>query len=397
MDRSLFTADAPGKLVSITAEWGNDVAFVPLSLPPTWKYPVRLWPMLADASGQLGLLEGIVRNLPNPALLLRPLTDREAIRSSAIEGTYATAKELLLYSMGANTTSSPSRIDDWKEVINYRYALEQGMATDYPISYRLISMLHQTLMSGVRGKNHTPGDFRKIPVGIGAGRFIPPPPNEVVNLMSDLEKYINKVEADDFHPLVKCAMVHYQFEAIHPFSDGNGRIGRLLLALMIQQASSLSKPWLYMSEFFAKHRDEYCHRMFAISSSGDWEGWIEFFLNGLIQQTRATITRCDKLRDLRESYSRKIASIKGSARLYRVIDFLFENSFATVPQLAKLLDVSYPTAKADAEKLMSAGLLQDIGVGGSPDRNRVFYSAEIYDIAYSELDDLNELAEHDNN
>ncbi len=252
MDPLLFTKPFPGDLVPIPRDpaTGNKHAFVPNALPPKWDFPVRLWPLLADAKQQLGILEGIARSLPNPAILLRPLEDREAIKSSRLEGTYVTATELLVFEMQPRTPKSEDdALNPEREVFNYRLALQQGSSTDLPLSLRLLRDFHLTLMSGVRGRDRTPGQFRRTQVAIGTNhRFVPPPPERLMECLDPLERYFH-VTQSRYDPLVDCSLVHYQFETIHPFSDGNGRVGRLLLAMMLKQLCGLSKPWLYMSEY----------------------------------------------------------------------------------------------------------------------------------------------------
>ncbi len=273
MDIKRFLQNAPGEIVAIA---DGEHAFVPRPLPPQWEFSVRLWPLLAEAKQQVGILEGLGRNLPNPAILLRPLADREAIRSSSLEGTYATPKELLLFELEPRESKSErDPTNDQREVFNYRSALQHGTTTELPISLRLIRDLHRILMTGVRGKDRTPGEFRRIQVAIGAThRFVPVPPERMMDCLDPLEKYFHDTSSG-YDPLVECFLVHYQFETIHPFMDGNGRVGRLLLALMLQQRCKLSKPWLYMSEYYERFCDDYFKALFEVSTDGNWEGWIE--------------------------------------------------------------------------------------------------------------------------
>lgn len=380
MDRSRFSQDSPGALVDIGQ---GEIAFVPHALPPAWTFPGRLWPLLSQAKQQLGTLEGIGSVLPNPMLLLRPLSDREAIQSSRLEGTFATPKELLLFELQPKEPHSESdRLNDHREVFNYQQALNYGMTNDLPLSLRLIRDLHGILLSGVRGRDKTPGDFRKVQVAIGATRRFTPPPHEKLDeCLFPLETYLHD-ESSMFDPLVFCFLVHYQFETIHPFVDGNGRVGRLLLAMMLQQRCGLSKPWLYMSEFFERHRDEYTNRLFSVSTNAQWTEWIEFCLQGTLEQAKSTITRCRKLIGVRESYTERVARVGGNVRLSRIVEGIFDSPLVQVSTLATKLEVTYPTAKADIDRLVQAGILHEL-LDISP---KTFYAPEVFAVAYGDLD-----------
>jgi Fic family protein len=383
MDRDLFAANAPGQLIQLG---DHDWAFLPSPLPPpTWSFPNELWPILADAKQLIGELEGVGSVVPNPGLFLRPLTDREAIRSSSLEGTYATPTQLLLYELepsDAKSDSDPS--NDYREVLNYRHAIEHGMASSLPLSLRLFRELHDILLRGTRGRDKTPGEFRKVQVAIGATRrFVPPPPEAVTQCLNPLEQYIHAARST-FDPIVDCFLVHYQFETIHPFVDGNGRVGRLVLAIMLQQRCRLSKPWLYMSEFFERHRDEYVQRLFAVSTKGDWSSWIEFCLVGVREQARDTIKRCRRLLAVRQHHVERVNGVGGATRLHQILDGVFHTPFVRIADLTQKLKVSYPTAKADVDRLVQAGVLQELP-GLYP---KTFFAPEVYNVAYDALDDI---------
>lgn len=381
MDINRFRSNAPGRIVAISR---GEHAFVPAPLPPEWEFPERLWPLLAEAKRQLGILEGIGRNVPNPAILLRPLEDREAIRSSRLEGTYATPKELLLFELQPRESKSEhDPNNDQLEVFNYRRALVHGTTTDLPISLRLIRDLHRILMTGVRGKDRTPGEFRRVQVAIGAThRFVPAPPEQLNDCLDPLERYFH-VTSSRYDPLVECFLIHYQFETIHPFMDGNGRVGRLLLALMLQQRCELSKPWLYMSEYYERFREDYVNGLFCVSADANWEGWIEFCLRGTISQARDTIERCGRLLSIREKYMRQIADVGGNFRLNQIVDDIFHSPFVRVSELPKRLNVTYPTAKADVDRLVGAGILRELPQV-SP---KTFYAPEVFNVAYEKMND----------
>lgn len=380
MDSSLFTAQSPGKVVPIT---GGEHAFVPDHLPPDWEFPADLWPLLGEAKLQMGILEGIGRLLPNPGILLRPLEDREAIRSSSLEGTYATPKELLLFELSPREAeSADDPINDHREVWNYRVALRHGVESDLPLSLRLLKEMHALLLKGVRGRDKNPGNFRSIQVAIGSSfRFVPSPPEQVPPCLDAMEKYLHAADSK-YDPLVDCFLVHYQFETIHPFNDGNGRIGRLLLALMLQQRCGMTKPWLYLSEFFERYRDEYINNLFRISTSAAWDTWVEFCLRATIAQAKATITRCEKLLAVREKFTKRLVEAGGSVRLTQIVDQIFHHPFIRVADLPDKLDVTYPTAKSDVDRLAQAKILKELPKV-SP---KTFYAPEVYEVAYDDLD-----------
>lgn len=383
MDSSKFSYDSPGQLVTTPTMWGSRPAFVPYPLPPEWQFPTDLWPLLLEAVRELGTLEGVGASLPNPLILLRTLTARESIQSSRLEGTYASPRELLLFELQPKqSTFRNDAINDHREVYNYRKALNHGTESSLPLSLRLIRELHEILMDSVRGKEKDPGNFRRVPVGIGVdGRFIPPPPAYLPECLDRFEKYMNQQETP-FESLVNCFLLHYQFETIHPFNDGNGRVGRALLALTLQRNCRLTKPWLYMSEYFEKHREEYFGRLFDVSAKGDWAGWVRFCLAGAVRQSKATIARCRKLLTLREDYRRRLDSGAGSVRLAAIVDGLFENPMVQVAELQRRMKVTYPTASKDLEKLREAGILREL----ASFYPKTYYSPEVFAVAYDELD-----------
>lgn len=378
MDATKFTPQKTGTLVEIQVP-GRDWAFIPNPLPPEWAFPERLWPLLVKARESLGRLDGIGRTLPNPELLLKPLEKREALHSSSLEGTYASPQELLLFEIDPQEPKSEGDPRNaWLEVSNHSRALRQGMKLleELPFCLRLIRELHATLLKGVRGKERTPGEFRTCQVHIGSDRrYIPPPANHLQACLDAFEKELNQRDAK-YDPLVRCFLLHYQFEAIHPFLDGNGRIGRVLMSLLTYKWCDLSMPWLYMSAFFERYKDEYIDNLFRISSEGDWETWIEFCLRGTIQQAEESIRRCDAFRILKDRFIQEAGQT--SVRAHVIIEDLFTSPVVTIPALRDRHSVSYPTAKADVTGLLEKGVLQEI-----PDtRPKAYFSPAIVDIAY---------------
>ncbi|MGH7139029.1 MAG: Fic family protein, partial [Pirellulales bacterium] len=358
MDVKRFSRRSPGDLVLTV---GGEKAFVPNALPPNWTFPGELWPLLAEAKQQVGILEGVGRLLPNPGLLLRPLEDREAIQSSRLEGTFASPRELLLFEIDQpESTSEDDPANSWREVYNYRRALHLATNSELPLSLRLIREVHAELLFAVRGRDRSPGNFRRVQVYIGSShRFIPPPPQHLPELLDNFEKYLN-VTSSGYDPLVDAFLAHYQFECIHPFLDGNGRVGRLLLAITFQRRCGLSKPWLYLSEYFEAHRDEYVEHLFNVSAKADWNSWVSFCLRGVLQQARDAIQRCDLLRDIKNRYAKLLDATGGTIRLNQIVDSLFYSPYVQVTNLAKQLSVSYPTAKADLDRLVQSGILAEL-------------------------------------
>jgi len=388
MDRSSFTKQAPGHLVKIDLP-KPDWAFVPNPLISEWDLPPRLWPLLVETREAIGRLDGVGRHMPNHELLLRPLLQREALRSSSMEGTFATPKQLLLYQ--ADPTEATSKDDKkipWREVFNYSSALIAGKAqleAGYPLSLQLIRALHAELLNGVRGEEKAPGQFRKrqVLVGVG-GRFIPPPGHNLADCLTALENTLQEPTGID--PLVRAFMVHYQFEAVHPFYDGNGRVGRLLLSLQIFKQLKLTHPWLYLSAYFEKHKDDYIDGLFRISTHNDWDSWIEFCLRAAREQANDAIQRFDELVALRDRYHMKAGTLQASARLHPLIDWLFETPLLTVSQVQQRAKVTYPTAKSDLEHLVGLKILKR----SADNRPMFYYANKIMSIAFRDDGDTSQ-------
>jgi len=377
MDPSRFHSEQAGILVP-TAIGERDWSFIPAKLPRNWKISEDLWPLLASAREELGRLDGIGRTLPDENLLLRPLQRREAIRSSSLEGTYASPEELLLFEIERREpVDANDRANEWREVFNYAEALRRGIALlrDLPLSLRVIREMHNVLLLGVRGRDRSPGEFRRTQVHLGEDRrYVPPPVNRLDECLDDFEKFLHQSEAID--PLIRSYLAHYQFEAIHPFVDGNGRVGRAFLSLCAFTWMGLSRPWLYMSPFFDSHKDEYIDRLFAVSTDGAWNEWLRFCLIGTIDVCRDAVVRCDNLRRLRDEFHER--ADRGSVRMHNVVELLFSNPIVTVTELKRRMRVTYPTAKADIEKLVRLEILKELE-GAFP---KAFYAPAIMTAAY---------------
>lgn len=384
MDTAQFTESATGVLVPIEIGAQPDWAFLPEPLPADWAIPRALWPLIAHAREKLGTLDGIGRTLANPHLLLRPLQGRESLKSSSLEGTHATPVELLLYRDKPREPTSPlDPANDWLEVANAGEALRVGaeMLERGPLSVGVIKAMHTALLENVRGRNRTPGEFRETQVYLGiTRRYVPPPATRIDDLMLNLQEYTNTpAPPDDLDPLVRCFVAHYQFEAIHPFLDGNGRVGRAALALMIRRTLNHTHPWLYLSAYFERNKEHYIQRMFDVSARGEWDAWIEFCLRGVIEQADDAIRRCEALQKLRAELHESADPTR--PRVHAIIDLLFTTPVLTKTSLAGALDVAYKTAASDIEHLIERGVLAEL-----PDtRHPTVYSApSILETAYAD-------------
>ena len=379
MDVSRFTDNVPGTFVEVDPKKQTQ-AFVPDPLPPDWGWPGELWPLLLDASNKLAELSGRAQSLPNPNLLLRPLQSRESITSSQIEGTFVTPAELLRYELDPTAADGiDQRRAAQEEVYLHGLALTAGQEAlqAYPLGRRVIRAIHQRLMTGARGRSFSPGEFRKLQNQIGsAGRYIPPPPDRVGELMDNLEVFANR--DSPVHALVDAFVAHYQFEAIHPFIDGNGRTGRIFLSLMVQQKLGHAQPWLYLSAFFDRYRTEYTDHMLRVSTHGDWRSWIEFCLRGTVAQSEDALHRCNLLGELKRHYDTTLEN--ASSRSHPQIESLFHLPAVTARDVQENFDVSDNTARSDINRLCKAGVLRELP-GSYP---KTFYAPAIFSVAYTQ-------------
>lgn len=377
MDLTNFTLPS-GHLVSTIH---GQRAFVPSPLPPT----INLSPiqqLISEADQKLGELRGIGRYLPNPYLLIRPLQRKEAIASSNIEGTYTSLPELLLFESGLE--EYPKSVDT-REVYNYTVALKNGIETlkNLPVSIRLVQQLHKDLLRGLpahRSSVAQPGVFRGDQNFIGRtkditkSRFNPPPPPTHLHCMHELEIFINDESMYNLPLLVFLAMVHYQFETIHPFPDGNGRVGRLLIPIIIQSRQSLDQPLLYMSQFFEDNKDEYVDLMLGVSQASRWSDWVSFFMKGVVETCEKTIQTIKKVRDLHEEYLQRCQQARSSALLAKITNFLFETLYITVPMVREITGTSYTAAQHNVTKLVEYGILSP---RSSISRPRYYFANEL--------------------
>jgi Fic family protein len=385
MRREAFAADAPGRLV--VAPEGH-LAFVPEPLPPTLELGRQTINLLADAQGALGELKGVGRRLPNPHLLINPFLRREAVLSSRIEGTTAGLQQLMLFE--SDPKEHPEQ-EDVREVANYVAALELGFSLleSMPICLRLIRLVHARLMEGVRGHERRRGEFRQSPNMIGhrgvtpeTARFVPPPVLEMRQALDDLEKYIG--DPDDLPFLIHLALVHYQFETIHPFMDGNGRVGRLLIALQLRERHVLPHPLLYLSAYFERYRDEYRDQLLAVSQRGAWTAWIEFFLRGVAEQAFDTVQRSYQLLDLRAQYQAWALESSRSGNLARLVDLVCERPVISIADAEARLGITTRAASLLVQRMEDEGILSEVT---GQQRNRRYAALQILDILSSAEDD----------
>lgn len=350
-------------------------SYIPDPLPPKIEWDLPLVKILSEADRLLGYLAGEGGKLPNPHILIRPFMAREAVLSSRIEGTQATLGDILVVRAGVSPNTN---IDDVKEVNNYIAALEYGIKriNTIPLSLRLIKELHAKLMTNVRGDHATPGEFRRSQNWIGpsgctllTATYIPPDIEYLMDCLSELEKFIHDTTLP---PLIQIALIHYQFEAIHPFLDGNGRIGRLLITLFLAEKAILPVPLLYLSAFFELNRKEYYSRLLAVTQNGDWNGWLHYFLSGVAQQAEDAISRVSRINQLLDIWHKKTVGLPN-----QLIDKLASNPFITINKAAETMQVSYTTMQRSIIILEKMGILEEIS--GSK-RNRVYCAKEIFSI-----------------
>jgi Fic family protein len=378
----LFGPRSTGSMVALGNAKDALHAFIPNNLPPAWEWQPELWPLLLEAHKALASLDGTGKHLPNPALILRPLQNREAQKSSRLEGTFTEPKQQALFDLDPKYPDSANDpTNARREVHNYSRALRYWHENQdkIPISLRLIRELHRILMDGVRGSDKNPGQFRTMQNQIGKpARFVPPPPQDVKSLLDRFEKYLHAERGYD--PLVDAFLVHYQFEAIHPFMDGNGRVGRLLLAILIEEWCGLSDQWLYMSAYFDNNKDTYMDLLFRVSTDGAWQEWIKFCLVGVVEAAKDTQQRCDRLLEVHKDFQERLEKSRGSVRLASIVEDLFDTPVAVVARVRDRFGVSYPTASTDLKRLHKAGILQPLE--GAP--QSAYYCPSILQITYSD-------------
>ncbi|MCF7826484.1 MAG: Fic family protein [Candidatus Marinimicrobia bacterium] len=356
-------------------------AFIPAPLPPNPQidFSDDLQAKLSEAENVLSRLDASIQTLPNPDLFVFMYVRKEAVLSSQIEGTQSSLQDVLA---AEAQILDPYRPRDVAEVINYIDAMNYGIIrlNELPVSIRLIREIHARLLAGVRGSNLTPGELRRSQNWIGpAGStlaqasFVPPPPQELAQALGDLERYLHA--DDDLPTLIRIGLAHAQFETIHPFLDGNGRVGRLLISFLLCEQGLLKKPVLYLSHYFKYHRQTYYDHLQAIRQKGDWEGWLFFFLDGLAQVSVQAAETARKITELREMQRFKIMENFGRVvgNGLKVFDYLFQHPLVSVEQVKTVTNTSFPAANELIKKFVESEILSEIT--GNKRHRRYQYTA----------------------
>jgi Fic family protein len=340
-------------------------AFVPAPLPPDPPtiFDSTMIHLLSRADQALGRLDGIAQTMPNPDLFVAMYVRQEAVLSSRIEGTQSTLDDVLAFELDASSREIPR---DVEEVVNYIQAMNYGLdrAAALPPSRRLIREIHGELLRGVRGAEKRPGEFRNEQNYIGAERapiekaiFIPPPPGEMERALDDFERFLNA--ENDLPSLIHCGLAHAQFETIHPFMDGNGRVGRLLITFLLCYRGVLHRPLLYLSAYLASSRSEYYDRLMAVREHGDWEGWLKFFLRG-VEETADTAARTARaILELRERQRSLLQHHGAGAHAQRLLGLAFERPLLNVGLVERDLSITYVTANRLVELFQRLGILEE--------------------------------------
>lgn len=338
--------------------------YIPERLPIASLDKSALFTAVGEANAALARYDGLLMGLVNPAVMLSPLTNEEAVLSSKIEGTQATVEEVLQYEAGQEQSEEKRR--DIQEVLNYRKALmlAKENVVDRPIRLALIRELHRVLMDGVRGEKKEPGNFRKDQNWIGTpgcsleeATFVPPSPLQLMDHLHAWEEYLGR---DDVDAIVQTAIVHAQFELIHPFKDGNGRIGRLLIPLFLYAKKRLTTPMFYLSAYLERHREEYYARLRAISNDGDWTGWCSFFLRAVTEQATQNNVTLREIMALYETTKVQVRKITRSPHSAQLVDALFDRPIFTAADIARRADVPKPTIHKLINDLLNEGVLHTV-------------------------------------
>lgn len=350
-------------------------AFIPAPLPPDPPLVLddALVGLLSRADQAVGRLDGVAETLPNPDLFVAMYVRREAVASSQIEGTQSTLEDILAYEIDPHARNLPF---DVGEIVNYVRAMNHGLARlhELPLSLRLIREIHQQLLQDGRGPERMPGEFRTSQNWIGSSgasistaTFVPPPVHELQGALANLETFLHT--GSDLPALIQCGLAHVQFETIHPFLDGNGRIGRLLTTFLLVQRGVLRQPLLYLSTYLKRRRAEYYDRLMAVRDDGNWEGWLRFFLRGVAETAEVATTTAREIVQLRERHRQTLQDHRLGHNEFRLLDLLYRNPIANITLVAGRLDVTDVTASRVLDRLGALGLVEELT---GQRRNRVF-------------------------
>lgn len=357
LNRDDFQAPNAGTVVEMA---GGCLAFVPAPLPPDLVYDPDLVLALSRADAALGELSGLVRWMPDSRLLIAPAVKREAVRSSRLDGIDVSLSDFLLAEVEDERSADTGLTEVRQSVEALEYGIER--IRDLPLSLPLACELHERLTRGVRGGPAIPGELRRWQTWTGppgstlkTAPYVPPPPDRLTEILSNWDLFLR--ERGRFPDLIQCALMHEQFEAIHPFLHGNGNVGRLLIPLFLIERGRLSQPVLSLSTFFEPRRQDYDESLRRVRTDGDWAGWLRFFLAGVEETAREAVSQAERIMDLRESLRRRLRQKPNAEAL---LDELFANPFVTISRAARLLNVSYPTARQTVAYLQREGLLEEI-------------------------------------
>lgn len=360
------------------------MTFIPKVLPPTFTYDHEMFMLLAKAERSVGELKGRGSELENPHILIRAYLKREAVLSSKIEGTLASLEDLNVQeAVGAIDAKSAEHMR-LKEVINYVVALESALeqirSSGKRVGIGMLKEAHKKLMTNVRGGDKRPGKIRnrqnwiiKTQGTIQEIIYTPPPPEEVSALLGNLKEFLRGDDMD-MPTLIRCAVAHYQFEAIHPFSDGNGRVGRLLLPLILCEKGIMPEPLLYLSAYFDEHHDQYYNGLLAVSQKSEWCNWIKFFLKAFIEQADETLHSIRKLSALNKKYKSMLLEKNSSGNAVLLVDRLFSNPYITIPAASQFLGITYPSAKNAIMALVESHILVQTNI---LHRSKIFVASEV--------------------
>ncbi len=376
-DSKIDSTAVPGRAGRYITQPTGYRAFIPAPLPPepAVRLAGKLQTLLSEADRAIGRLDGSIQTLPDPDLFVFMYMRKEAVLSSQIEGTQSSLQDVL---SAEARLHSRGNIDDVNEVINYVQAMNHGLnrLNDLPLSVRLIREIHERLLRNVRGEQLQPGELRISQNWIGpAGctlqeaAFVPPPPNEVPRILGELETFLH--EPSSLPDLVRLGLIHAQFETIHPFLDGNGRIGRLLITFLLTQNGILQKPVLYLSYFFKKHRAEYYDRLQAVRDKGDWESWLTFFLQGVAEVSEEAARTAQRILALREKHRAAVTARLGRAagNGHLILEHLYKQPYLAVTDVQEIIGASYTAANNLVSRLVETGILEEVT---GQNRNRVF-------------------------
>jgi Fic family protein len=379
MDIEKFVSSPTGRVIKTA---GDFWAFVPNPLPPSNldSFSAEFVDILSEADRSIGVLKSLSRLIPNPSLLVASYVRKEAVQSSRIEGTQASLSDIFYY----EASKEEPKHTDVLEVLNYVRAMHYGLSRlkELPLSLRLVKEIHLKLMEGVRGEKMRPGEFRTSQNWIGPpgcsladATYVPPPVPEMNGALGSWEMFLHGTSS--IAPLIKCALIHYQFEAIHPFLDGNGRVGRLLITFYLYEKGYLEYPILYLSDFFEKHKSDYYDLLLGVSREGNWDAWLRYFIRGVAVQSKAAEEVGYKILDLQKKYRQQLQERSVSTSVFQLLDMLFLNPFVSLKGVSDYLKITWPTAKASVEHLLKLGILREVS---GRKRSRIYCAQELLDI-----------------